>query len=188
MKTMQQINEYISPELQKANNIIGVNLAMFIAQSHHETMGFRRFMELTNYTSAEQLIKTFPKHFNTENVNRYLGQPIKIASRAYSKRMGNGDEPSCDGYVYRGSGGLMLTGLADYIRFTKDIDPASIKPYYADKIGKSKELCLTSAIWVWHDKKLANCDVYTCTRRLNGGQIGIEDRVKLFESYRKIVK
>lgn len=188
MKTLQEINNYISPELQKANNITGINLAMFMAQCHHETMGFRQFTELTNYTSAIQLIKTFPNHFNTENVKEYLGQPIKIASRAYAQRMGNGDEKSLDGYIYRGSGNLMLTGLADYIRFTKYIDPLSIKPYYADKIGKSKELCLTSAIWVWHDKKLSNCDVYTCTRRLNGGQIGIEDRVKLFEYYKKIVK
>ena len=66
-------------------------IAMFMAQCHHESMGFTRTIENFKYTE-DNLLKTFGKYFNKSNINEYLGNPIKIASRVYANRMGNRDE------------------------------------------------------------------------------------------------
>ena len=87
--------------------------AMFLAQCGHESDGFKFMEENLNYR-AESLMRTWPSHFNASNAQEYAHNPEKIASRAYANRMGNGDEESQDGWLYRGRGYLQLTGKKNY--------------------------------------------------------------------------
>lgn len=90
-----------------------VRLCHFIAQCAHESGGFRITHESGNY-SAKRLLEIFPKYFNRDNVNRYVGRPEAILSRAYANRLGNGNESSGDGWRFRGRGYLQETGRDNY--------------------------------------------------------------------------
>ncbi len=189
MKTIQDINNFISPELQQQYNLSGDNLAMFLAQCDHESQGFTQLVENFNYTSAERLTAVFPKYFNTHNVNDYVGKPEAIANRVYANKMGNSHEDSGEGFMYRGSGYLMLTGAGNYYDFYLSLHTDYLfKHFNADFIANNKILCLQSALWIWKNLKLADCDIVTCTKKLNGGLNGLDARSRLFDYYKGIVK
>lgn len=65
--------------------------AHFFGQTSHETGGFQLFTENLNY-SASGLRAIFGKYFPGTLAEQYARQPIKIASRVYANRMGNGNE------------------------------------------------------------------------------------------------
>jgi len=156
-------------------------VAAFIAQCSHESAGFTALSENLNY-SADGLRKIFPKYFpSAEMAQAYHRQPEKIANRVYSSRMGNGDEASGEGYKFRGRGLIQLTGKSNYSRCSQFLfeDDTLIRmpdvltqPYYA----------LHSACWFWHANKLNEQadaqDIRTMTKKINGGFIGLEDRIK----------
>jgi putative chitinase len=93
-----------------------LRLAHFLAQCHHESAGFNVVEENLNY-SAEGLLRTFKKYFTPEQANEYAHNKVKIASRVYANRMGNGDEASQEGWLYRGRGYIQLTGKDNYAAF-----------------------------------------------------------------------
>ena len=97
-----------------------LRLAHFLAQCAHESANFTLVEENLNY-SAEGLLKIFPKYFTAETAALYAHQPIKIASRVYANRMGNGSETFQDGYLYRGRGYIQITGKENYTAFAKSI-------------------------------------------------------------------
>lgn len=156
-------------------------IAAFVAQCSHESAGFTALSENLNY-SADGLRKIFPKYFpSAEMAQAYHRQPEKIANRVYSSRMGNGDEASGEGYKFRGRGLIQLTGKSNYSRCSQFLfeDDTLIRmpdvltqPYYA----------LHSACWFWHANKLNEQadaqDIRTMTKKINGGFIGLEDRIK----------
>ncbi len=89
--------------------------AHWLAQLAHESAGFMRLVENLNYR-AEALVRTFPSRFPDMSVAlAYSRKPQAIANRAYSNRMGNGDEASGDGWRYRGRGYVQLTGRDNYL-------------------------------------------------------------------------
>lgn len=85
----------------------------FLSQCAHETGGFRVTHESGNY-SAKRLLEIFGKYFPADVASSYVGRPEAILSRAYAKRLGNGDEASGDGWRYRGRGFLQETGKENY--------------------------------------------------------------------------
>jgi len=89
-------------------------VAAFVAQCGHESAGFTILQENLNY-SADGLRKIFGKYFpTTELAKQYARKPEMIANRVYGNRMGNGDEDSGDGYMYRGRGIVQITGKNNY--------------------------------------------------------------------------
>lgn len=153
--------------------------AGFIGQCGHECGGFRILEENLNYRAAT-LMKLWPKRFPTlEVANQYAGNPKKIANMVYANRMGNRDEASGDGFRFRGRGCIQLTGHANYfhaskpcgIDFVKDPDLVATPTYAAMTAG-----------WFWatHDcNRLAEAGDWTSlTKKINGGTIGLQDRVK----------
>jgi putative chitinase len=156
-------------------------VAAFIAQCAHESGNFRFLKENLNY-KAESLNKTFKKYFPTlEEAQPYAKNPQKIANKVYANRMGNGDEASGDGFRYLGRGLIQLTGKNNYTLFAASIDtPLEEIPEYLQTF----EGAVQSACWFWEQNNLNQWadkkDILTLTKRINGGTIGLEDRIKHF--------
>ena len=157
-------------------------VAAFIAQCAHESGGFTAIKENLNYRAAT-LRKVFPKYFpNDEIANAYAGKQEMIANRVYGGRMGNGDEHSGDGYRYCGRGLIQLTGKQNYQNFADSIEIAveDVPEYLATFEG-----AVQSACWFWEANNLNvqadQGDIKTMTRKINGGYIGLEDRIKHYE-------
>jgi putative chitinase len=155
-------------------------IASFIAQCGHESGGWRVFSENLNY-SAKALDAIFGKYFKraARDSEPYHRQPEKIANVVYANRMDNGDTESGDGWKYRGRGPIQLTGKANYSAFASDMDVDVVDN--PDSVSEDKEIALMSAIWYWNKNKLNRYadsgDIKTMTKRINGGYIGLEDRI-----------
>jgi putative chitinase len=164
-----------------------LRLAHFLAQCGHESGGFRATQENLNY-SAKGLNGIFRKYFPTEAAAAaYARQPQKIASKVYANRMGNGSEASGEGYKFRGRGYIQLTGKENYTAFGKSIgeDILSNPDVVASKYA------LLSAAWFFSknglhrmaDEGASDAVVTKITKRVNGGTIGLPDRIKHFKEY-----
>lgn len=158
-------------------------VAAFLAQCGHESGGWTVFEENLNY-SAKGLNGIFKKYFPTlESAMPYERKPEMIANKIYANRMGNGGPESGDGYKYRGRGPIQLTGRSNYTAFAKDMfeDWQNVVEN-PDWVTSDKDFALMSAIWFWNKNGLNReadaGDIKTMTRKINGGYIGLEDRIK----------
>lgn len=158
-------------------------VAAFLAQCGHESCGWTVFEENLNY-SAKGLNGIFKKYFPTlESAQPYKRKPQMIANKVYANRMGNGPESSGDGWKYRGRGPIQLTGKDNYRAFAKDMfDDWENLFNNPDWVTADRDFALMSAIWFWNKNKLNvqadSGDIKTMTKKINGGFIGIEDRIK----------
>jgi len=160
-------------------------MAAFIAQCAHESGGFMVLKENLNY-KASSLRKIFPKYFpNDQIAQQYASKPNKqeaIASKIYANRMGNGDEASKEGYKFCGRGLIQLTGRSNYQAFADSLEMSidDVPEYLATFEGAAQSAC-----WFWETNKLNQWadkgDILTLTKRINGGTIGLEDRIKHYE-------
>lgn len=166
-------------------------LAHFISQCSHESNNFTRVEENLNY-SEEALLKIFPKYFTPKLAKDYARKPKFIANKIYADRMGNGSEMSSDGWNYRGRGYIQLTGKQNYINFDK---------ICTDNIVANPDLVATkyplvSAAWFWKINGLneladRGSDAETIskiTKRVNGGSIGLSDRIIKFNKILGVLK
>lgn len=160
-------------------------MAAFIAQCAHESGGFMVLTENLNYR-WQSLRKIFPKYFPDDAIAQdYANRSNKqeaIANRIYASRMGNGPEESGDGYRYRGRGLIQLTGRSNYTWFAASLE---ITPEEAAEYLTTFEGAAQSACWFWESNKLNQWadkgDILTLTKRINGGTIGLDDRIKHYE-------
>jgi putative chitinase len=164
-----------------------LRIAHFMAQIEHES-GLKPISENLNY-SAQGLSKTFPKYFPTmATANFYARQPEKIANRVYANRMGNGDEQSGEGFLYRGRGFLQITGKENYFNLANDTDIDCLKN---PDLLLEEPNAMISALWFWKKKGLnifADEDnLSTITKRINGGFNGIEHRKQLLVKWKSLV-
>ena len=156
-------------------------IAAFLAQCAHESGEFTALKENLNYR-APTLRKVFPKYFPTDEIaNQYANLPNKqeaIANRVYANRMGNGDEASGDGFRYCGRGLIQLTGKDNYSWFAASL---GISPDEASEYLQTFEGAAQSACWFWENNNLNQFadsgDFVTMTKRINGGTIGLDDRI-----------
>ena len=167
--------------------------AHFFAQCAHESGNFR-FLEENLQYSAEQLMKTWPRLFPTmEIAQQYDKNPQKIANRAYADRMGNGSEASGDGWKYRGRGAIQLTGRENYKAFA-DFEGRPDILYSPDLVAS--EYPIESALfffdrnhlWPICDRGVGDATIADLTRRINGGTLGLEDRIKKTKDFYKILE
>lgn len=151
-------------------------ISMFLAQVGHESGGLMHIEENLNYR-ADRLPVIFPRYFRDVDPNAYAKNPEKIANRVYSNRMGNGPESSGDGYRFRGRGLIQLTGKSNYEHFARDLNMSLDDAVHY--LGTPEGACM-SAGWFWHTNHLNTFadrgDVVGCTKRINGGTIGLADR------------
>jgi putative chitinase len=154
-------------------------VAAFLAQTAHESGGYRAIKENLNY-KAESLCKVWPKYFpNIDVARQYAQQPERIANRAYANRMGNGPEESGDGWKFCGRGLIQLTGKDNYSRYAQSLE---ISLDEASEHLTTFEGCVQSAAWFCEEKNLNKWadtgDILTLTKKINGGTLGLEDRQK----------
>ena len=154
-------------------------VAMFLANTGHETAGGRKLRESLNYR-VEALVKQWPRYFSPEyaaEVGRTDKQPADqkaIAEAAYGGRMGN-KNPG-DGWRFIGRGLMQTTGRYNYERLAEIVNrPVDELPEWIE----TREGAAESAAIFWHAN---NCNdladagaVDRCRQRINGGLIGIDD-------------
>jgi putative chitinase len=167
-----------------------LRLAHFLAQCGHESGGFKAVSENLNYGAAG-LQSIFKKYFTAESAKEYQRKPEKIANIVYANRMGNGNQASGEGYKFRGRGFIQLTGKDNYTAFDKTVE---------DDILATPDLVATkypllSAAWFFHknglhkiaDEGATDAVVTKVTKRVNGGTIGLPDRIKHFNEYNNLL-
>jgi len=179
------------PDTAAKFNITNVlRLAHFLSQCGHESGGFKAVKENLNY-SADGLGKIFPKYFGNGLNESYARQPEKIANRVYANRMGNGDESSGDGYKFRGRGYLQTTGKNNYTSFSKFIgedcvsNPDLVSTKYA--LASAAYFFTSNKLWDICDKGSSESVITELTKKINGGTIGLSDRIKHFNEYYKLL-
>ena len=169
-----------------------LRLAHFLAQCGHESGGFRLTKENLNY-SAKGLNGTFKKYFPTlDSAIPYERKPEKIANKVYGNRMGNGPESSGEGAKFCGRGYIQLTGKENYTAFGKSINEDILSN--PDKVASN--YALLSAAWFFSKNGLhkmadggaTDAVVTSITKRVNGGTIGLADRIKHFKEYYSLLK
>jgi putative chitinase len=153
--------------------------AAFLGQCGHECGNFKVFEENLNYR-AETLMKLWPKRFPTlEFAKQYEKNPKKIANSVYASRMGNRDEASGDGYRFRGRGAIQLTGHSGYFHAGQ---ACGVDFVMNPDLVATPKYALMTAGWFWSThgcNPLAdNADWVGLTKKINGGTIGLDDRVK----------
>jgi len=190
-KLKGHVPQVVIDSIPEVASKFGINtplrVAHFLAQCGHESGGFKVTNENLNY-SAKGLNGIFKKYFPTlASAVPYERKPEKIANKVYGGRMGNGPESTGEGYKFRGRGYIQLTGKENYTAFGKSIgvdipsNPDSVATTYA----------LASAAWFFSknglhkiaDEGAGDVVVTKITKRVNGGTIGLADRIKHFKEY-----
>jgi putative chitinase len=180
------------PDTAAKFNITNVlRLAHFLAQAGHESGQFKATSENLNY-SSKGLLGIFPRYFNAATAEQYARKPEMIASKVYGGRMGNGAEVTKDGYKFRGRGYIQLTGKDNYTQFDKTVT----EDILANPDLVATKYALMSAAWFFYKNKLWSiCDkgadqgtITAVTKRVNGGTIGLPDRIKHFNEYYNLLK
>lgn len=173
--------------IKVTNGLTNEQTAHYLAQIAHESANFTQTTENLNY-SVQGLLSIFPKYFKekTEAI-KYARQPQKIANRVYANRMGNGDEISNEGFLFRGRGGLQTTGKTNYQLLANYLNNQEImqnpdlvaSTYFFES---AKFFFDKNQIW-----KLATevnvKSITAVTKKVNGGITGLEDRVAKTQAY-----
>jgi putative chitinase len=162
-----------------------LRLAHFLAQCAHESNNFKATIENLNY-SAKSLRAVFGKYFPDDEISKaYEYKAEKIANIVYANRMGNDDKG--DGWKYRGRGYIQLTGKNNYAVFDKVV-PEDI---LANPDLVATKYPLLSAAWFWDSKNLntladngkSDAVVTQMTKKVNGGTVGLDDRLAKFKLF-----
>jgi putative chitinase len=172
-----------------------LRLQAFIAQIAHESGEFSIKTESMNYSTPERIVAIWPSRFNLTgdgklNAHDYIHNAEKLGNQVYSGRMGNGAPETGDGFRYRGGGFLQLTGKESYQKYADYIKKNVGET--ADLVRGTDEFALDSACWEYTiDKKLNDeadkQDFITITKRINGGTIGLTERLKYYKLAQQII-
>lgn len=169
----------LNATFDRFNILTPVQKASFIGQCGHECGQFKVLEENLNYR-AETLMKLWSKRFPTlEFANQYARNPKKIANMVYSNRMGNRDEASGDGYRFRGRGCIQLTGHANYFHAGQACGQDFVME--PDLVATPQYAAMTAG-WFWNTHNLNQYadsrNFVLMTKKINGGTIGLDDRIK----------
>ena len=169
-------------------------VSAFLAQCGHESGGFTTLKENLNYSSSG-LCLTFKKYFpDAITASKFEHKPELIANKVYANRMGNGPESSGDGFKYRGRGPIQLTGKDNYVAFANDMfndEECAEVLATPDLVAQNKAIAVKSAIWFWNKNNLNSYadaeDIKGMTKRINGGYIGLDERIAKYNKIKGII-
>ena len=196
-KLRGKISDMVFDQLATAVKNFDINtplrMSHFLGQCAHESGYFKVVEENLNY-GAKGLLVTFGKYFNEEEALEYERKPEKIANHVYCNRMGNGDEESGDGWKYRGRGYIQLTGKENYESFSKELNSG------VDLVERPEFVAtrypLLSAAWFFRKNGLNDLAdrgdddevVKKITKKINGGYIGLPERIEYFEKFYNLLR
>jgi putative chitinase len=181
---------YMEQILPDFNITTEQRIAAFVSQCSYESGQFLTLVENLNYT-AQRLVEVFPRYFPTiESALPYEHHPELLANKVYSNRMGNSDEASGQGYMFRGRGLIQLSGRANYYQCSIDL-------YDDDTLILDPDKLLTipgaiySGVWFWNKNKLNELadvgNIQQITKTINGGISSYPQRLSLYNKYLKII-
>ena len=160
-------------------------VAHFMAQISHECGAGIEIVENLNY-SASRMMQVWPGRFPTlRTAEPYTHNPKALADKVYNGRMGNAPG-SDDGWNFRGRGAAQTTGRNGYalLKQKTGIDVLS----NPDLVAASEHFLEFGAA----DFVICGClpyakadDVKMVTKRLNGGLIGLDQRVQWLARWKK---
>jgi putative chitinase len=155
-----------------------IQQAAFIGQCGHESANFTKLEEGLSY-SAERLMKIWPKRFPTmESALPYARNGRALANKVYGGRLGNREEKSDDGYRFRGSGWVQLTGHDNFYHAGKG---CGVDFVMNPDLVRTPQYAAITAGWFWATHKcneLAEARNWKAlTKVINGGDIGLDDRI-----------
>lgn len=183
-----QVLDGINITLEKYKINTPLRMRHFFAQVLHESNNLHTLKENLNY-SAKGLRTTFKKYFPSDEIAvQYARQPEKIANRVYASRMGNGNEASGDGWRFRGRGALQITGKDNYTKLSKD---TGIDFVAKPELLETPQYGTLSAGWYWNKNginALADKDnIKAVTKSINGGYIGLDSRIAIYNRLKTII-
>lgn len=180
------------PHLQETFAVFGVtNVALFIAQTAHESANFSVLSENLNY-SAQGLANIWSRYSVTGKRGGRPNQlalllarkPKAIANNVYANRMGNGDVASGDGWKFKGRGLIQCTGRANYAECGRAL---GVDLLTNPDLLLTPRYAALSAGWYWRKHKLDALSVSASTRIINGGDLGLKHRQELFDAIIKVI-
>ena len=195
-KLPQSVLDELPLVMEKFGITNPLRLTHFLAQCSHESGGFKIIKENLNY-STDGLLRIFSKYFRKADgvtpdrqlAESYARQPQRIGSRVYANRMGNGNEASGDGYKYSGKGFIQLTGKDNYKQFSEFIreDCVANPDLVATKYPLSSAAFFFNKNHIWDicDKGGSRDVIVQVTKKVNGGDIGLQDRIIHFDEFNK---
>ena len=181
----------LNPALERYQINTRARLCSFLAQTGHESGQFNRLVESLNYKTAGRLMKVWPRRFPTQgSAIPYVGNESKLANFVYANRLGNGDSASGDGFRFRGRGIIQITGRSNYAAVGNELKLPLVED--PDRL-LGTEIAALAAAWFWHSRGLNALaddntgdddleDFTEITRRINGGTVGIKDRLLAFNA------
>jgi putative chitinase len=147
-----------------------------LGQIAHESASLSVLEESLTYT-AFRLTQVWPARFpSLAAAQPFASNTAALAKRVYGGRMGN--STMGDGYRYRGRGLKRLTGKTNYIEYSlASGEDVIVHPNLLLMPGPASD----SAAWFWAKNgwsALADTRDWTgLTRRINGGNNGLADRI-----------
>ncbi len=178
----------LAPAMEQYAINTPARIASFLAQTGHESSQFNRLVEGLIYKTALRLTKVWPKRFPDEaSALPYVNNEEKLANLVYAKRLGNGDTNSGDGYRFRGRGIIQITGRSNYADAGKALGLDLVNQ--PDLLLQKPNAAL-SAAWFWNSRGLNALaddrtddndleDFTEITKRINGGSVGLNERLAL---------
>ena len=167
----------------------------FLANVLVECGQFTVFAENLNY-SAKRLTQVWPSRFPTiQDAIPYEHNPMKLANKVYAGRLGNINEG--DGYNFRGSGAIQLTGRSNITNFTNYFNAKFNTTYTPEQIAEllRTDLATTihSACWFFAIAKnliqlAIDDELKTIVKRINGGYIGLSERTNFYKKCVQYIK
>ena len=152
--------------------------AAFIGQCGHESNNFKTLEENLHY-SAGALLRVWPSRFvDVNTAEKYANNPEAIANKVYGGRADLGNTQDGDGWKFHGRGVIQLTGRSNYQVCGDALgQPFTTQP----ELLLEPEWACMSAGWFYNKKNLNsladNEDWTTMTKRINGGTLGLDDRI-----------
>jgi len=179
-----------------------LKLAHFISQCAHESGNFSVTKENLNY-SEEGLLKIFKHDFDINHDGKYSDneekkaeilakKPEQIANFVYANQNGNGNEVSGDGYKFCGRGYIQLTGRSNYAAFDKQVEEDLLT---SPGLVATKYPLMSAAFFFDKNKLWDICSqgstkevITRLTKRINGGVLGLNERIEFFNKFYNLLK
>lgn len=170
--------------------------AHFLAQIAHESGDFTIKTESMNYSTPARLVEIWPSRFSLDgsggkrNAHEYVKNQEKLAEAVYGGRKELGNSQPGDGFRFRGGGWLQLTGRDAYKGYAAYLGKTVEET--ADLLRADNHYALDAACWEYcinmklnrvADQGAGDDTVKKITKIVNGGLIGLPDRLSHFRTY-----